>query len=285
MLRMSLHRHLPLLVATSSLWVGCGRSLLGDTDTGGSDTDGTSDPSDPSNPSDPSSDPSVATLETTVTDPTVDPTGPEPQPGPPMLVDAVVLDALSVELFFSEPIAGTGGVDPSKFRLSAAFANANYSYGTFYADIGRWNGVEECHMYCYGDGGGPYGEGGGSYGEVGGSESGQYCNEWCYTPPGPTVHVVSVVNTGYVERVVITLDQPITAGVCKQLQQRLEQGADAAAIFLHYSNNGQGVTDLDGEQLEAIAEHWVLLGTQYYSYQPDFFPAMDPFIPIDCPFM
>ncbi|MBC8068807.1 MAG: hypothetical protein IAG13_10780 [Deltaproteobacteria bacterium] len=271
---MSLHRHVPLLVATSSLLVGCGRSLLGDTDTdASSDTDSTSDPSDPSGPSDPStpsgpSDPSVATLDSTVTDPT-DPTGPQPMPGPPQLVDATVTGPSTVELFFSEPVSAAA-VDPSKFRLSASFANSSYSsysYGTSYADLGRWNGVEECHEYCYG------------------SEAGEYCNEWCYTPPGPSVHVVAATQGGYTERVTLTLDVPIGASVCKQLRQRLEQGADTAAIFLHYSNNGQGVIDEDGEQLEAIAEHWVLLGTQYYSYQPDFFPAMDPFIPIDCPFV
>ena len=84
---------------------------------------------------------------------------------------------------------------------------------------------------------------------------------------------------------VLTLDQPLMANLCKQIRQRLEQGADASAIFVHYSNNGTGVTDLDGEQLDAISEAWVLLSTQYYTYQQQFFPLMDPFIPIDCPFV
>lgn len=287
MLRMSLHRHLPWLVATTSLVGGCGRSLLGDTDSDdGTGTGVSSDPSDPtSNPSDPS-DPSVATLE--ASDPTTDPTGPQPHPGPPMLVDAVLLDQVSLELYFSEPIAAAGSVDPSKFRLSGAFANAYYSYGTFYADLGRWNGDEKCYEYCYGD---SYGEVGGytsldgGYGEVGGGDTGQNCNMWCYTPPGPPVKVVAVTSTGYSDRVILTLDQVLKPNVCKQIQQRLEQGADASAIFLHYSNNGQGIADLEGEQLEAISEAWVLLATQDYSYQPSFFPLMDPFIPIDCPFV
>ena len=276
MLRLSLHRHLPLWVATLA---GCGRSLLGDDiDTDGSESDPSTDPTSPS--SDPS-DPSVATLE--ASDPTTDPTGPQSMPGPPMLIDGTLLDARTVELQFSEPIAATGAVDPSKFRLSAAFANGYYSYGTFYADLGRWNGEEMCYQYCYGDS--YYGdvggyEGGGSYGE-----SGQNCNEWCYTPPGPPVHILSVTNGAYSDRVVLTLDQTLSPNVCKQIQQRLEQGADASAIFLHYSNNGAGITDLDGEQLEAISEAWVLLTTQYYTYQQNFFPLMDPFIPIDCPFV
>jgi hypothetical protein len=92
------------------------------------------------------------------------------------------------------------------------------------------------------------------------------------------------VNSGYAERVIVQLDQLINPQVCEQLRQRIEQGADAAAIFLHYSNNGPGITDTDNQQLEAIAEHWVLLPNQNYSYQQDFFPFMIPFVPIDCPF-
>ena len=104
-------------------------------------------------------------------------------PGPPMLIEAMLVDPVSLELYFSEPIAATGAVDPSKFRLSAAFANGNYSYGTFYADLGRWNGEEKCYEYCYGD---TYQDGGG-YGEVGGyGDGGGNCNMWCYTPPAST---------------------------------------------------------------------------------------------------
>jgi hypothetical protein len=238
--------------------------LLGDTDTDTTDTGAGSDPSHPSD----------GTAESSST-------GPSSPPGPPMLIEGRMVDPLTVELVFSEPIAATGAITPSNFRLSAAFANGYYSYGTFYADLGRWNGTEMCYQYCYGD---TYG--GEVGGEVGGyGESGQNCNEWCYTPPGPPVHVIGVTNGAYSDRVLLTLDQMISANVCSQFQLKLQQGADASAIFVHYSNNGPGITDLDGEQLAAISEAWVLLTTQYYSYQPKFFPLMNPFIPIECPFV
>lgn len=272
MVRLSLHRHVPLLLATGAL--GCGPAILG-FDTDGTDTEPTGTSSDPTanptvpNPSDPS-DPTVQpTVDPTVdpSDPTVDPTGTVPHPGPPQLIDAIVLDAFTVELFFSEPIATIGAIDTAKFRMSASFSNAYYSDATWYSDLGRWNGEEICHEYCYGGDSGP-----------------DECYEWCYTPAGPNVHVQSIVNGAYADRALIYLDQPITSNLCKQLQDRVENGADVAALFLHYSNNGQGITDTDGEQLDAIAEHWVLLTNQYYSYQPGTFPSMNPFIPIPCPF-
>lgn len=275
MVRLSLQRHVPLLVATGTLALGCGPVLLGPENTDGTETDptGSSNPSDPSgNPSDPTStptdpsDPTVNPTDPTV-DPTVDPTGPISQPGPPQLIAAQVLDNLTVELFFSEPIATIGAIDTAKFRLSASFSNAYYSDATWYSDLGRWNGEEVCNEYCYGE-----------------YTTGEECYEWCYTPAGPNVHVQSIVNSGYTDRVLLTLDQGMTSNLCKQLADRLENGATTAAIFLHYSNNGQGITDLDGEQLDAIAEHWVLLTNQYYSYQQGTFPFMNPFIPIQCPF-
>jgi len=261
---------------------GCGRSIVPfeeDTDDPGDSTE--TDPTDPSgsptsvtSPTDPTVDPSdPTTVSVTVTDPT-DPTGPEPHDGPPQLVAGHFLDAVTLELVFSEPIATIGALDTSKFRLSAASAGAYYGDGTSYADLGVWNGEEVCYEYCYGD---EYG--GDGYGDTGGE-----CYEWCYTQPGPNVHVASLANSGYAERVIVTLDQLISPQVCERLRERLEQGADAAAIFLHYSNNGPGITDTDNEQLEAIAEHWVLLSNQSYSYQQEYFPFMIPFVPIDCPF-
>lgn len=276
MVRLSLHRHVPLLVATGALAaIGCGPALLGtgETDSGDPTTSTDTEPTDPT----------VATMTTDPSDPTVqpttvnpsdptDPTGPIPTDGPPQLIAAQVLDAFVVELFFNEPIAPLGAVDTAKFRLSAAWSSPQYYYGngTWYSDLGRWNGEEVCMEYCYGS----------EYGD-----SGEYCNEWCYTPPGPDVHVQSITNHNYYsDRVLLALDQPITANLCEQIRQRAIDGADTSAIFLHYSNNGAGIVDTDGEQLDAIAEHWVLLSNQDYSYQPEPFPFMSPFIPIECPF-
>lgn len=273
-------------VAVAALGVlaapGCGRSIVPweeDSDdssdsTETDPTDPTSDPSTVTSPTDPTTDPTVDPTTVTVTDPTTDPTGPEPHDGPPQLVAGFFIDAARVELVFSEPIASVGAIDTSKFRLSAASHGAYYGSGTLYADLGVWNGEEVCNEYCYGE----------DYGGDGYDTDGE-CYEWCYTMPGPNVHVATVTNdSAYSERVVLQLDGLISANVCEQLRQRLEQGADTAAIFLHYSNNGPGIMDTDSEQLEAIAEHWVLLHNQNYSYQPEFFPYMIPFVPIDCPF-
>jgi hypothetical protein len=266
-------------LAGQVLAAGCGRSIVPyeDTDDPSDSTD--SDPTEPTTITvtgpDPTVDPTVdptdpTTVTVTVTDPTVDPTGPIPQPGPPQLVDGYFLDAARVELVFSEPIAAVGAIDPAKFRMSAASHGAYYGDGTRYADLGVWNGEEVCYEYCYGD----------DYGDTDDN-----CNEYCYTQPGPPVHVATVTNSNYyAERVTLQLDQLITATVCDRLNQQIEQGADAAAIFLHYSNNGPGIVDTDNEQFEALAEHWVLLPSQNYSYQEGFFPFMVPFVPIDCPF-
>ncbi len=294
MLRSSLRGHVPWMISSGSVAVaalgvlvapGCGRSIVpyeNDSDdssdsTETDPTDPTVDPSTVTTPTDPtvdpSGDPTSVSVTVTVTDPTTDPTGPEPHPGPPQLVAGYFVDAARVELVFSEPIASVGAIDTSKFRLSAASHGSYYGGGTLYADLGVWNGEEICNEYCYGE---DYGDGGDTDGE---------CYEWCYTVPGPNVHVATITNSSsYTERVVVQLDQLISPNVCEQLRERLEQGADVAAIFLHYSNNGPGITDTDSEQLEAIAEHWVLLSSQNYSYQPDFFPYMIPFVPIDCPF-
>jgi hypothetical protein len=277
-------------VAVAALGVlaapGCGRSIVPyeqDSDDSSDSTE--TDPTDPSgnptsvtvtDPTEPSGNPTSdpTSVSVTVTDPT-DPTGPQPHDGPPQLVAGYFVDAARVELVFSEPIASLGAIDTGKFRLSAASHGSYYGSGTLYADLGVWNGEEICNEYCYED---DYG--GDDYGETDGE-----CYEWCYTMPGPNVHVATVTNSSaYTERVVLQLDQLINANVCETLRERIEQGADAAAIFLHYSNNGPGIADTDNEQLEAIAEHWVLLQSQNYSYQPDFFPYMIPFVPIDCPF-
>lgn len=251
---------LPLVVAGGSLVGGCGRPLLAsDTDVGGSSGDDTTD--------------GQATAATGPIDPITgddgDPSGPSSQPGPPQLVDATLVDGAHVELVFNEPIAMLGPVDAAKFRLSAAYA-VPYAYqqATRYADPGVWNGVEQCHENCY------------DYDGDGEPE----CYPWCYTPVGPPIRALSVANGASPDRVVLEFDQTIGPGVCKALQQRLDQGSEAAAIFLHYSNNGPGIVDLDGDQLDAIAEHWTLLPNQQYSYQQGFFPAMNPFIPIPCPF-
>ena len=269
--RFDFRRGFPRVVTgTSVALLGCGRSLVVDfEDSAGLATDSTTEGATATDGSDTSdSTPNPGPNPGPGPDPVPVPV---PLPGPPVLIDARVLDASTIELFFSEPIATTQGVEPSKFRLSASYSRSNYGEATTsYGELGRWSGEEVCYENCYG------GEG---YGYTGGYD----CYDWCYSRPGPDVHVNGVKNSSYIDRVLLTLDQPISLGVCDHIRERRESGA-IAALFLHYSNNGPGILDYDGEPLDAIAEHWALLAQQDYAYQPGSFPYMNPFIPIDCPF-
>jgi hypothetical protein len=207
---------------------------------------------------------------------------PLPQPGPPMLIDAQFLDNLTVELFFSEPIAPPDGVDPTKFRLSVGVSWAGYygPYGyTQYLDLGQWNGEEHCEEYCCYNYEYCY-----DY-----DHDGDYCYEWCYQQPGPPVKIALVQSSGYASRARLVLDQGIKTQVCTQIDEWLNNGygeGNIGGIFVHYSNNGStAIVDSDESlPLDAIAEHWVVLSTQQNLSVQGQFPLMNPFIPIDCPF-
>jgi hypothetical protein len=264
-------------IATSSLTVsGCVSRLLPDPAFGGDDSDdsaGTGGSADTGNPSDPTK-PGNPTNPGNPSDPSDD-TGPSvPIDGPPQLIDVRVLDAAQIELFFSEPLASAQSVDPKKFRLSAAAARDYYGYysGTWYQEIGNFDGEQTCYEYCWC----PYYE----YCYDG---EGEYCNEYCYTQPGPPLAVVSVADhPDHADRLILHLERPLSSRVCQGLRD-LEQSGDVG-MFIHYSNNGSpAVVDTQGDALDAIAEHWVL-ESQNYSYTPDIFPNLDPFLPIDCPF-
>ncbi len=232
------------------------------------DSDGTDDagsvtltggPSDPTRPTDPT-DPTSPSDTTTV----------GPMDGPPQLIDAQLLDRHTVELVFSEAMAPTEGVDPAKFRLSAAWGNPSY-YGTQYQDLGQWGEEGEvCKQYCW-PCYGPY-----CYEE-------EYCYEYCYTPPGPPVRVISLENGPLDNRILLRLDHPVTSSACETLEY-LEDFGWTSGVFVHYSSNGAPeITDTQGESLDAISEPWVL-NPSVWDYVEGHFPHMDPFIPIPCPF-
>ncbi len=250
---------LPLVVAGGSLLGGCGARAAGTTETEGATDHGELTQGESSGHTASSGGPQ----------PMSDSGGQVSVPGAPQLIDANLINGATIELVFNEAIAPLGPVDLAKFRLSAAFASP-YAYqpATLYADLGIWNVVEECYEQC------PSSEGG---------EEPQ-CYQTCYTPPGSPLHVQSLAHGSAPDHLILGLDQVVGPGVCGALQQRLDQGSEAAAIFLHYSNNGPGIVDFDGDQLEAIAELWTLQKNQQYFYQQGFFPAMSPFIPIHCPF-
>ncbi len=210
---------------------------------------------------------------TTATDPTIDPTdptGPPPEmPGPPQLIAAELLDDLQLLLTFSEPLAAPQAVDPRQFRLSAAYAPKGqyyYQYNTYYQEIGSWNGMcyEQCYEYCYDTG----------------------CEEYCwdYCQPGPPVRVGAIAQPlDRPDLLVLTLDNAIGPGVCTQLETFPSQWA--TGLFIHYTPDGSAqVTDLVGERLGDIGEHWALQPDRQWTYTQGTFPLMEPVIPIPCPF-
>lgn len=225
-----------------------------DTDTGPDTTNGTVDPT---------------------TTPTTEPPPPPDVPGPPQLIAVGFADNLTLALTFSEALAPPTAVDPRQFRLSAAIAPQGeqyyYTYGTYYSEVGRWNGAdyhcdEYCYEYCYED----------------------YCNErcweYCYTPPGPPVHVAAITQLpDRPDILLLTLDNGVGPGVCAHLKQYPEQWVHD--LFVHYTTQGAApVTDIVGEPLAQIAEHWVLQPEQEYSYLEGTLPFMQPVLPIPCVF-
>lgn len=207
------------------------------------------------------------------TDPTVDPTdptAPPPEmPGPPQLIAAQLIDNLTLELTFSEPLAPPNSVDPQQFRLSAAYAPKGeyyYQYNTYYQELGNWNGSceEYCYDYCY--------------------DTGCYDQCWDYCQPGPPVRIAGIVQpAGRPDLLWLSLDNGIGSGVCSQIVNFPPKWTKG--LFIHYTPEGNApVTDTAGELLADIAEHWALQPNRQWSYNQGTFPFMEPVIPIPCPF-
>jgi hypothetical protein len=236
-----------------------------------SETQGpTGNPTSPTNPTNPTNPTSV----TNPTDPTTPTTG--PVEGPPQLLDVRLIDSFTLELYFSEAMADPTGIDPGLFRLSLAYSNYYAEYyewgGTFYQDLRQFTGEEYCYEYCWC-----------KYYEYDYCQE-YYCGESCYPQPGPPVTPISMsVSPSGSDHMLLSLDTPIEARICDAVVQFQEQWA-GSGLFLHYSNNGAPVLDTQGESLLPIAEHWVLPPHKNYAYEEGYFPSMQPFIPIDCPF-
>jgi hypothetical protein len=244
---------------------------------GPSDSEGDSDgttggPTDPTNPSDPS-------------DPTVDPTDPPPGiPGPPQLIDVRFLDNLTLALTFNEPMQSPLDIDPSAFRLSLGSGGnfePYYGYGyqgykwTFYNDLRNYSGEQVCNEYCWDycyDYYDPY------------CYDGGYCYEFCYSTPGPRILPFALrLDEADPARIILGLDNGISAGVCDRAQSPGPEYVEG--LFLHYTDKFTPVVDSQGELLAPIAQQWALQPEVDYLYTPNqFFPEMNPFLPIPCPF-
>lgn len=216
--------------------------------------------------------PTTTTPTTSPTDPTVDPdtTGPPPEmPGPPQLIAAEMLDNLTLQLSFSEPLAPPNSVDPQQFRLSIAYAPKGgyyYQYNTYYQEVGNWNGdcEEYCYEYCYDTG----------------------CNEQCweYCQPGPQLRVAAFEQLyDRPDLLLLFFDNGIGSSVCTQLENFPSEWT--RGLFIHYTPEGSApITDNSGELLADIAEHWALQPNRQWAYNQGTFPFMEPVIPIPCVF-
>jgi hypothetical protein len=214
---------------------------------------------------DPSSaDPSDTHPSDTQGDPSAGEPEPEPLPGRPQLVDVRFIDADSLQLTYSEPMAAPAQADPTAFRLSMALV---YDYEgtqqeTFYIDPTYYNGELYCGTSCSPGG----------------------CYDYCYGAPGPSVVAVGLSLDGTdARRIVLELDNPVSAGVCRTLDSFTTFG-DSHGLFLHYTDDRPGVTDAAGEPALPLAEHWTLMPGKLYAYAGGSFPALDPLLPIPCPF-
>ncbi len=230
------------------------------------------DPTDDPDPTDPSGDPPDPTGQPPEPDPNPMPPPPPSEPGPPRLLDVRFIDAATLELTFSEGMAPTDEVNPRQFRLSAAISpEPGYGYGgTFYQEVGMWNGGEYyCEEYCY-----EQCVPDGCY---------ERCFEYCSTPPGPPVVVEAITPTDRPQVLLLSLSDPISGGVCQELDNLPSDWT--AELYIHYTVQGSAlVADLDGEAFEDLGAHWVLDFGNEYSYVEGYLPYMSPELAIPCPF-
>jgi hypothetical protein len=195
--------------------------------------------------------------EATSADPTLGTTGEavtgtgEP-PAPPQLIEVKRVDTALV-LTFSEPINIPADLDPEQFRLSAAIAHPDGAKTAYY-DPGPWN------IYCYV----PMTTG----------------MEDCYAVD---LTAVIVEPTAQSDELLIEFFTEFYPSLCMELDARAKAIGSTGALYLHYSDNGPPITDLDGEALVAIGEPWVLDQFSTELSVPGEFPFLNPRLPIPCP--
>lgn len=197
------------------------------------------------------SDGGLAATESTGDDATGEATETGPPSGPPELLAVERVDTALV-LKFSEPVEVPEEIDPEQFRLSAAIFHPG-EVKTVYYDPGPWN------IYCYVDMDGV---------------------EYCY-PEQLTAFEVFAGDKP--EEVVVEFFIEVYAPTCIALEERATAIDSTGALYLHYSDNGPPIVDLDGEPLVAIGEPWVVDQFSTELAVPGEFPFMNPRLPIPCP--
>jgi hypothetical protein len=207
---------------------------------------------------------------------------------PPRLRAGTFLDASTVELTFSDPVAPRGEVDASQFRLSAAreyvadrtedcqygYYDGDYSYGdeepcdaypeyTRYYDAGTWAGSTlECDQYC------------------------PYSQETCCKPvgAGPPIPVVTT-------EITFTESGTIQLGVAPAIDAATCAAMDAIgdwpdslsfAFYVHFDDAGGQVVNPEGVTLRPLGAHWVADPTDVRAMEGTL-PDMRQVVPIACP--
>lgn len=199
------------------------------------------------------------------------PPPPPPVDVPPALVSAALLDAFTLQLSFTEPIAPVDTVNPKRFRLSVAFGYAGLYGGqasTSLRDPRFYNYTQVC-VPCYYEP--PY----------------YYCYEPnCYYQPSEEIQVLDLFNH-YADpnSLLLSLSTPIQPSLCNTIANLSETPTGDAVLHLHYADGGLAqITDLAGLPLPPDGEFWVKYDGDFYNYYAPPFSNFTPFVPIPCPF-
>ncbi len=175
---------------------------------------------------------------------------------PPRLLEGSFLDRTTVELHFTEPLAPPTGVDPTKFRLSIAEADA-------FQEFENSRCFRSTNYFDLSDGLGTY---------VNCEPTDPNC-----TGPLTTVATVSL-DPDDTARLRLTITPELDLRRCDQLRY-----AESAGIFLHFSAAAiPTITDATGQALEDIASRWALSSERHLS-RDAIFPEIDTWVPLACP--
>ena len=175
----------------------------------------------------------------------------------PTVEAARFLDPVTVELEFSEPMAGPTDVDPaSHFRLGAALVLDDGGDGelTVYYDLAHH--FPDGLPYVPGDAVGPWRRHG-------------------------FTEVAEILPGDAPERLLLKLSYPLEDYVCDALAEAKALGIPAE-IHVHYAEGSSPrITDRAGNELADIGAWWV--NESFATTIPGAFPELDPRLPIPCP--
>ncbi len=170
--------------------------------------------------------------------------------GPPVLQSAVFEDDLLIRLTFSEPIASVDEVDPASFRISVG----RYYEGYYEGESGYTLYEDPMAALC-------------SFTDACSDNYTDVVEIGC-APDDPT-SVLLRVDILHHEYLCPIFDDASTYGL-------------EFEFLPHYDAAAGMITDLDGEPLESIAEHWVQ-SEELGAYVEGNFPDLPMRVPIPCP--